>query len=193
MSRRHLATAAGVLALVILTGCAQHPTTATPSSTATPTTAPAPAVTSTPTPVASFVPQNFTCDSILSPAVLAQFKKTKDFTLQGDFVARSRDYGGDLVNFVDYGGILCQWAYPSGDTPVNYAYSPITAAQAATQMSQLTDGGYVVKSDPRGTLVVNADVSQFPDTYLFINGYWFYGSDSDVLNLIVDNLVPNSQ
>jgi hypothetical protein len=191
MSHRRLAVAASLLALAVLTGCSSQP--AAPASTSTPAAATSePTVTATPTtvPTASVDPSEYTCETILSPTTLSVFvsKESSGFTLQADFEQRTRDFGGDLVYFADYGGILCQWAYPSGAEPVDYGFSPITPAETTERLAQLTDGGFVTSTHERGTLVTNADVASFPDTYLFMDGYWLYASDRDVLDLIVDNL-----
>jgi len=193
MTRRYLAAAAGMLTLALLAGCsqagtkevAQDPAATVPTSSSSAAAAP----TSTPSTI-PLESDSYTCKSILSPSSLAVFEAREDdgFELQDDFVERSRNYGGSLVAFADYGGILCQWAYPTGDGAVEYAFSAITPEQADDQLAVLTAGGYTATTEARGTLVVNSDPVAFPDSYLFTGGFWFYGSDPDVLDLIVDNL-----
>jgi hypothetical protein len=194
MSRRPIVAAAGLLLLVALTGCSAS--SGTPESTGTAageTAAPQESVTpsaaSTSTPVAG-ADTDYTCETILSPASLAVFEdqEADGFALQDDFVERSRNFGGNLVDFADFGGVLCQWSFPSGAGAVDYGYSPITEEQATTELDALIAGGYLTQSDKRGTLVVNEDAEAFPGTYLFTDGAWFYGSDKSVLNLVVDNM-----
>jgi hypothetical protein len=189
MSRRRLALAAGALLLTALTGCSAATTDAgsTPAPVATATTTPTP--TATPTPAATVDPEDYTCETILLPSILADYEAKEDdgFELQADFVERSRTFGAPIVDFVDYGGILCAWGYPSGET-IDYGFSAITADQQADQLAQLMAGGFVEEPDDRGTLVVNVDPAAITDTYLFTEGYWFYGSDGDVLDLIVNNI-----
>lgn len=195
MARRNLAAAAGLVVLLATAGCA--PTTAGAAPTTAPTTAATSAPSATPGPVKSpqFDPDGYTCESILPPASLAVFhsKTGEGFTLQDDFVERSRNFGGDLIYFADFGGILCQWAYPSGTQPVDYAFSSITEEQASARLAGLLAGGYVTTPDDRGTLVVNSDPVNFPATYLFMDGHWFYASDIRVLDLIVDSLLARAE
>ncbi|MCU1405229.1 MAG: hypothetical protein JWQ43_1532 [Glaciihabitans sp.] len=194
MLHRPIMAAAGVLLLALLSGCSTQAETPAPASTAgaETTTEPDSAGGADATSTPSALPTNtgeYTCESILSPGTLAVFEDQEEdgFTLQDDFIERSRNFGGNLVDFADYGGVLCQWAFPSGDGAVDYGYSPITDAQATAEMDALIAGGYVSQVDKRGTLVVNADAGSFTDSYLFTDGAWFYGSDKTVLNLIVDN------
>lgn len=202
MSPRRLAT---ITALVVsaalavsLAGCASDTAGAgSPESTSSAASPSAPqgSTTSTPTPTATaegIDPANFTCETILPPATLSVFAaQEKDgFTLQADFAERSRDFGSDLVHFVDFGGILCQWGYPSGTEPIDYGFSAITDAQATERITSLVAGGFVETDDPRGTMLVNADSESFPGTYLFLNGYWVYASQPDMLDLITSNLPP---
>lgn len=192
MSRRHLATAAGFLVLLTLAGCATTSSTpVTTQSAAAPTVTPTPSATPTDDAPTKFVPEDYDCKSILPPATLAVFesKKSEGFVLQDDFTDRIRTIGDDLAKFADLGGILCQWAYPSGSQPVNYAYSPITADEASAKRADLAKDGYTETDNAEGTLVTNPDSSDIPDAYLFIDGYWFYGSTVDVLNVITDNLL----
>ncbi|PRY69544.1 hypothetical protein B0I08_102220 [Glaciihabitans tibetensis] len=194
MSHRHLAVSTSLVLLLALSGCASAapgdaPAEATTS--AAPTEAPATATpSSVPSAAPSIDPADYTCETILPAATLAVFaeQEADGFVLQADFVERSRNFGSDLVYFVDFGGILCQWGYPSGAEPVNYGFSALTADQKAERMARLTEGGFVAEETDRGTRLVNADPASFPDTYLFTDGYWFYGSDSDVLEILVTNV-----
>jgi hypothetical protein len=176
----------------VLTGCSapapveSAPTT--PSATAAPEATPAPVATT----AAPIDPADYTCETILPPATLAVFDdlSADGFTLQDDFVERSRQFGGTLADFADYGGILCQWAYPTGANPVDYGFSPITSAQAESQMSELMSGGFIENEQNEGILVVNENAAEFTDSYFFADGYWFYANDPKMLGIIVDN-VPN--
>lgn len=182
----------GSLALVVaiaLSGCSQG--TPAPARTATPKASSVPTrSTPTPTPTPTFMPEKYDCDSILPPATLAVFqsKESAGFTLQDDFVQRVHNYDANLSLFDDYGGILCQWAYPQTSQPVDYGFSSITAAQAATERTTLEKDGYVPTAKDHGTVLANPDTTDFPDNYLFIDGYWFYASEVSLLDLIVDNV-----
>jgi hypothetical protein len=175
--------------LAALTACSSGtaPTELTPAPVVTATPRPTPTATSTPAAVVD--PADYTCETILLPTILADYeaKEIDGFTLQDDFVDRTRNFGGNIINFVDFGGIICQWGYPAGET-IDYGFSPITPEQQDAQLAQLTGGGFVEEADDRGTLLVNADPASITETYLFTEGYWFYGSDRDVLDLIVDNI-----
>jgi hypothetical protein len=181
-----------VLALAVafaVSGCSQGHPSSSPKPTSKSSVAPTD-TTPTPTPTPTFVPAKYTCDSLLPPATLAVFKsKASDgFALQPDFTQRVHNYDPNLSLFDDYGGILCQWAYPEGGNPVDYGFSPITAAQSTTEQTTLTTNGYVASKGDNGTLLANPDTTDFPDTYLFIDGYWFYASEKSLLDLIVENV-----
>ncbi|MDQ1542943.1 MAG: hypothetical protein QOK08_581 [Actinomycetota bacterium] len=193
MSRRPIAapTLLGVIAIVVvasLTGCTSHKTSS-PTSGSTPATAPTTSA-PTPTPTPTFVAKAYTCRSILPPATLAVFdsKASAGFTLQKDYVERVRNFSPDLSQFAEWGGILCQWAYPNTQQSVDYGFSAITAQQTTTEQASHANNGYAGTPKYNGTVFVNSDTADYPDTYLFINGYWFYASTDSLLGLIVDNV-----
>jgi hypothetical protein len=182
-----------VATLGALAGCTATPKaapTTTPTKTAAPSTS-----TPKPTPTPTFAALKYTCNSILPPATLAVFKSKQSagFTLQSDYLQRMQNIGSPLVAFNTYGGILCQWAYPDSSNNVAYGFSAITNAQADTQEQALTANGYVGTSKDHGTLYANTDSTDYPDEYLFINGYWMQGSTDSVMQLLVDNVfvAPN--
>jgi hypothetical protein len=179
--------------VAVLTGCSATPSstpTAQPSKTSTPAKA-----TPTPKPTPTFAALKYTCDSILPPVTLGVFKadEPKGFTLQSDYLQRMQNIGSNLVAFNTYGGILCQWSYPDASSNVDYAFSAITADQAATQQQTLTSTGYVGAPKDHGTLFANTDTADYPDEYLFLNGYWLQASTDKVMKLLVANVfvVPN--
>jgi len=184
-----LAIAAAALLGVVLSGCAGSGQKAAPPSSSPPPATTAP-VTPTPVPTPTFVAKKYTCQSILPPPTLAVFtqKASDGFTLQKDYVERVHNFSPDLSQFSDWGGILCQWAYPNAEKSVDYGFSAITADQATTEQAQLTKNGYVGTAKDHGTVFANTDTTDFPDTYLFIDGYWFYASTTSLLDLIVDNV-----
>lgn len=197
---RSSSPAARVLACVLLisaaaalAGCSS---TSTPAAKPTSSkTAAAAHATPTPTPTPTFAALKYTCSSILPPATLAVFKSKSSagFTLQGDYLQRMQNIASPLVAFDTYGGILCQWSYPDSSESVNYAYSPITAANETTQQSSLTAIGYAATPKYHGTLYANTDTADYPDEYLFIDGYWLQASSDSVMQLLVDNIfvLPN--
>jgi hypothetical protein len=196
-SRRTATLSALALAATLslgLAGCGANPAaTGSGSAPASPATSTDGTDASTPsaTPTAEAIdPANYTCETILPATTLAVFAgQEKDgFTLQADFVQRTRDFGSDLIYFVDYDGILCQWGYPSGTEPIDYGFSPITDADATERITRLSEGGFVETDDPRGILLLNADTESFPGSYLFFDGYWLYASQPDMLDLIAANL-----
>ena len=176
------------LSAVALTACSATPTTSGTGSPAP--TAPATAAAPTPTPTPTFVASKYTCDSILPPPTLAVFqsKKSAGFTLQDDYLQRMQNIGSDLVLFSTYGGILCQWAYPDSSKSVDYAFSPITSQEASTEQGKIQANGYAASSADHGQLWANSDTTDYPDEYLFIDGYWFHASTDDVMQLLVDNV-----
>jgi hypothetical protein len=182
------ASAALSLVAFALAGCASTPAPA-PTATSVHTAKAAPS-TPTPKPTPTFVPASYTCDSILPAPTLAVFegKKSAGFTLQTDYMQRMQNIGSNLLAFSTYGGILCQWAYPDSSSSVDYAYSPITAANATTQQAALTSIGYAPTNKYHGVVYINSDPTDYPDEYLFVNGYWIQASSDSVLQLIVDNV-----
>jgi hypothetical protein len=180
-----------ILLVAALAGCASKApaaeATTGPKSgaTATPTSS-----TPTPEPTPTFVAKAYTCLDILPPATLSVFqsKQSAGFTLQKDYVQRVRNFSPDLSQFADWNGILCQWAYPDTQQSVDYGFSAITPQQAATEQASLVKNGYSGTAKDHGMVFVNADTADFPDTYLFIDGYWFYASTDPLLGLIVDNV-----
>ncbi len=181
--------ALAIVAVIAVSGCS---TDVTASHTAEPvhSTQPSKGSTPVPSPTPTFDVQTYTCDSILPPPTLAVFKSKESagFTVQTDYLQRMQNIGSNLVMFSSYGGILCQWAYPDAENSVDYAFSPITASEASTQQSTLTQSGYAASSKYHGTLYSNPDSTDYPDEYLFIPGYWFQASSDDVMQLIVDNV-----
>jgi hypothetical protein len=160
-----------------------------------PTHSPTPSATHThsapkPTPAPTFVARKYTCNSILPPATLAVFKSKESagFTLQSDYLQRMQNIASNLVSFSTYGGILCQWAYPDSSGSVDYAFSPITSDQATTQQSTLTAIGYVGSAKDHGTLYANTDSTDYPDEYLFVDGYWLQAGNDSMMQLLVDNV-----
>jgi hypothetical protein len=193
--RRPVRSGTAVIALTLalttalaLAGCSGtgsgHPT-ATPKPSSTKSVPHA-----TPTPTPTFAALQYTCSSILPPATLAVFKSKQSagFTIQTDYLQRMQNIGSNLVTFSSYGGILCQWAYPDAANSVDYAFSPITSDEATTQESTLTSSGYVGTQKDHGTLYANTDTADYPDEYLFIEGYWFQASSDNLMQLIVDNV-----
>ena len=180
-----------LVSLTLLVGCGQQAPPGASTGTGTPDAPPpAPAIPQ-PSATPDFDPAGYTCESILPPSFLDVFKAREPdgFALQADFVERSRTYGGDLVAFVDLGGILCEWGYPAGGVRTSYGHSTITEAEADERLAALLSGGFVTQPDDRGTLVVNARAESFPQTYLFVDGHWFYASTPALLDVIVDNLI----
>lgn len=179
-----------VISVATLAGCAAKTPTAGSTDTPTASGTAAPPSTPTPTPTPTFVAQKYTCQNILPPATLAVFtdKAADGFTLQKDYAQRVHNFDATLSLFDDYRGILCQWAYEGATKSVDYGFSPITADQAKAVQSTLVKNGYAPTAKDNGIVYVNADPANFPDTYLFIDGYWFYASQSSLLDLIVENV-----
>jgi hypothetical protein len=173
------------LALAGCSGTGPVTPTSTPKPTSTKSVSPP-----TPTPTPTFAAMQYNCNSILPPATLAVFKSKQGagFTLQPDYLQRMQNIGSNLVTFHTYGGIMCQWAYPDAANSVDYAFSAITADQTTAQEATLTSSGYLGTQKDHGTLYANTDTTDYPDEYLFIDGYWFQASSDNLMQLIVDNV-----
>ena len=176
--------------VAMLAGCSATPSAAPTSSPDKTSVAHSSAPKPTPTPTPTFAAQKYTCNSILPPATLAVFKSKQSagFTLQSDYLQRMQNIDSNLVAFNTYGGILCQWAYPDASSTVDYAFSAITDSQITTQQQALTSTGYVGTNKDHGLLFANTDVADYPDQYLFIDGYWIQASSASVMQLLVDNV-----
>jgi hypothetical protein len=186
-----LAAGAVVLAATVaLAGCSSGASTKPTSTPSATKSAAAAKSTPKPKPTPTFAALTYTCDNILPPATLAVFKSKKSdgFVLQDDYLQRMQNIGSMVVAFSTYGGILCQWSYPDAENSVDYAFSAITSDQASTQQQALTSAGYVGAPKDHGTLYTNTDTADYPDEYLFINGYWFQASSDAVMQLLVDNV-----
>jgi hypothetical protein len=185
---RFAVVAIALAAATTLAGCSPSPSP-NPTNSSGATTAPTKSAPK-PTPTPTFAALKYTCNSILPPATLAVFKgkESAGFTLQSDYLQRMQNIGSNLVSFSNYGGILCQWSYPDSSSNVDYAFSAITSDQATTQQQSLTTTGYVGSAKDHGMLFANTDTANFPDEYLFIDGYWFQASSDSVMQLLVDNV-----
>ena len=73
-------------------------------------------------------------------------------------------------------------------TTTTTAPSTSSTQQTTTEQASLANNGYAGTPKDNGTVFVNSDTADYPDTYLFINGYWFYASTNSLLELIVDNV-----
>ena len=189
-----LATGALVLSAAVALACCSATGATTPTSHPTKVVT-RPHSTPKPSPTPTFAALKYTCNSILPPATLAVFKSKQSagFTLQSDYLQRMQNIGSNLVAFSTYGGILCQWSYPDSSKSVDYGFSPITSDQAATQQAAITSTGYVGSAKDHGTLYVNTDTADYPDEYLFLDGYWMHAGSASVMTLLVDNVfVPSS-
>jgi hypothetical protein len=185
---RSAVVAIALATVATLVGCSATPSPA-PTGSAKTTTAPTGSAPK-PTPTPTFAALDYTCNSILPPATLAVFKgkQSAGFTLQSDYLERMQNIGSNLVSFSTYGGILCQWSYPDSSSNVDYAFSAINPDQTATQQQTLTSTGYVGTAKDHGMLFANTDTADYPDEYLFIEGYWFQASSDSVMQLLVDNV-----
>ena len=158
----------GALA-VCLAGCA--PSTAdvdsgpTRVASAEPTASPTPTPTPTPTAAA-------TCENVLDAASIDAFA-SHGYTLSDDFVERGRDQGWPIIEFVDYGGILCQWGYANSDASEYYGLSKITPEGVATETARLTAMGFVREPHTAGELFIGPPTEGIQEHYLFAGDHWF--------------------
>jgi hypothetical protein len=186
-----LRVATGALVLAAAAALAGCSATGTNTPTHAPTTAPTHTKSAPrPTPNPTFAARDYTCNSILPPATLAVFKSKQSagFTLQSDYLQRMQNIGSNLVAFSTYGGILCQWSYPDSSNSVDYAFSAITSDEASTQQAALTSTGYAGTAKDHGTLYANTDATDYPDEYLFLDGYWLQAGSDSVMQLLIDNV-----
>lgn len=103
------------------------------------------------------------------------------------YVDKTRGEGSPLALFVDGGGLLCP---VTNGTRVSelFGFSPITAADAATQKARLLAEGLTLSAHLGGELY--SDTSGQDGVvfeYLFAGGYWFCGVDVARLDEVVAN------
>ncbi|MGX5681353.1 hypothetical protein [Schumannella luteola] len=174
---------AAALALAFLLAGCSTPDVPQPTATPTATASPTAAATTSPTPSAE--PAAVTCEQLVGPGF--------DPTLlpPQDYFDKIRSEGSPLVLFLDYGGVLCPQS--SGDEiGAFYGYSPISAADQATQEARLSSEGLVGGPWDYGILYQAPDPSNEPYAlaWAFVDGTWFVASTSESLRSIVANVQP---
>ncbi len=185
---RHRLGAAIVLAAavtILVTACAAAPpapqTTETTAGTP-PASAPAPS----PTPTVDAAGEDPTCETLIGPEVVADFESV-GWTSQAEQL-----YIGDKAL---EGSLQCVWADfegPAGDHLQMFAWSPITADEAADSQAWLVSQGWIrEESDlgvyittPKGTAIVTDDDGSGM-TYLFGDG-WVKVSDTRQGLVLID-------
>ncbi|MCU1556522.1 MAG: hypothetical protein JWN09_517 [Microbacteriaceae bacterium] len=166
---------AALIVAIGMSGCVTPPTVGpSPSVSASPSSAPS----ESPTPVA------LSCENIVTPAAYTDLT-TGENEFSYDFETRMREENNDLVRFLDYGGVACQWGHPNSDTVVVLAYSPITEEQAVAERQYLTDKGWKQSkqadgSDTWATPDLESYLGNQP-TYVFRPGNWRYALDASSL------------
>jgi|GEM_PF-1795547 len=162
----------------------------TPSPSPTPSATPAPRPSPTPAPTAPPAEAADACAALLDAETAARFA---DSAASGwgpidDFGDRMVAEGNVSGLFVEYGGVACQWGYPSSGDAFSYGQSAISAANAASVKSRLLSEGYVQSAGLGGELYcLPVELSPTGDEscFLFVGGEWFYTSIASELEMIV--------
>jgi len=165
------------LVVVLLAGCSTSDSeapAASSSPSSPPLTAQAAQTATAETPIAptpTEAPAEATCENLLDPETVQ-----KGESLEGNisqFSASDAEDGGTLKKFLDYGGIACDFAPDQSDSPVLYAYGPITAEQARKEMAHLDELDLPTgENEHGGTYYGNSG-----DTEIYVfspAGYWAY-------------------
>lgn len=163
------AALAAALALSACTSPAGTPTMETSSPPVTVTASPSP--TSTPADSAPALPTS--CETLVTPEALVMLT-TGGSEYFPDFEERISSEPSDLNRFVDYGGFLCQWGRPASDAGIALGFSPITAAQAATERARLTAEGWTASTAPDGAEIWTNGLDELGNesVYAFEPGIW---------------------
>jgi hypothetical protein len=132
MTRSLLVGAAILFGLTALTSCASPGPGVAPPPTSTPG---APTLAPSPSPIA------LSCDTIVTPEALASLTSNGQ-TANPEFADKMRDEGSDLVHFLDYGGVACQWGTEGTDATSVLAYAQVTEVQAKVERSYLVSQGW---------------------------------------------------
>ena len=171
--------------VLVLAGCAGN---AAPGGSSAPVETPPASVAPSETPVESAVPTDepaapaaATCENLLDEETVA--KGEGEGGSISEFAADDAEDGGALKDFIEYGGIACRFGVDKTDSPVLYAYGPITAEQAKKQKAHLdksnTESG---TNENGGTYYGAADDSEI---YVFSpKGYWAYQYNNGFGNVI---------
>lgn len=166
--------------------------TPTPSSSATPTPSPTPA----PAPTAAPAEPNDACAGLIDAETTARFADSagSGWAPIDDFGDRMVAEGNVIGLFVEYGGVACQWGFPSSSDAFNYGYSPISAANAASVKSRLLAEGHVQSAALGGELYclpVELSPVGGESCFLFEGDEWFYSNVASELGMIVSQARGN--
>jgi len=133
---------------------------------------------STPSSAATIVPEDVTCENMLSSDTIDTFTSTGWTVREDPFV---------ILDLELPKGISCTWgdfASPTNDDLVLFGWSPISEADASATQAALQAEGWIRKDDPRGVLItedpagaLRLDDEGYGMTYLFRNG-WVEVSDT---------------
>lgn len=203
MRVHHLTIAAA--ACLLLAGCAAEPdaggsspsASPRPSASASPSDAPSPSPSPSPTATPSAAPDaappqrtTSTCPSLLDSETTQRFAASEadGWMPIPDFGQRMVDQGNPIGLFVQYGGVACQWGYPSSGDAFSYGHSAISSADARAVQSRLTSDGYFARSAFGGELYclpAERSVMGEESCFLFTGTEWFYSNVEDELEMIV--------
>ena len=108
------------------------------------------------------------------------------FVQSEDFTRRMIEEGNAIARFATYGGVLCQWGVANTDASEVYAFSSLTADQAATEQARILSEGFAA-TGPNGTLFSRASES-ITEYYLFTSTHWYYGWSEDRIEELRSNV-----
>ena len=162
MRRRPLTILTGITLALVVSGC-----TAEPPSIVEPTI--------TPFPLPTVVAAQIGCDEIVPPED-AQKYAASGWVEATEYVDQLVQRDDPLTAFVDGGGSLCAWGLPASDFVTVMAAGPIDEQTASDQRARLDAEGYT-RGDHNGAELYRLEDDGHEHDYLFVRGYWFYGSD----------------
>jgi len=173
------------LLVLALAGCADANApeeSSAPAETSAPSTTPseAPATSAPPTEQPA-EPEAATCENLLDPETVK--KGEAEGGSISEFTAEEAEDGGALKKFIEYGGVACRFGVDQTDSPVLYAYGPITAEQAKNQKAHLDKGEIESGTNENGGTYYGAPDDS--EIYVFSpKGYWAYQYNNGFGNVI---------
>lgn len=177
--RTALATATVLTCVIFLAGCA-----GSPAIEETPVASPTSTPSETPVEEPTAEPAALTCETLMGAERFA------GATIAGqDYLDKIRAEGAPIVQFLDYGGILCA-VQTGNEIGAFYAFSLIgEAEQAAEEARLVSEEALVASSVDGGTLYSTPDAAANPYalSHFFRDGNWWMASTPESVALIVAN------
>ena len=133
-----------------------------------------------------------TCTNLLDASTVAEYE-ANDWVGRGDAFTQNIIDAPDqeIRGFLENGGIACAWGRPTQDEGVSmFGYGPITPEQADVQRQKFIERGLVRTAYQGGETWTAIDGNHY-GTWVFGDGYWAMGSESQLGN-VIDEVIANA-